>query len=112
MKKKITFMVKGSADEPYRVMFVREAPGHLAAFCTCPAGKHGQYCKHRFKILKGSWKGIVSDNQDDVRKVKEWLPGTRLETAMQEVEDLQAKVDKLKRRLSAAKKQVAEAMHG
>lgn len=55
----ITFLVQGSAIEPYKVTFRKNAE-NLTALCDCPAGIYGQYFKHRFNILAGSTKGIVS----------------------------------------------------
>jgi uncharacterized Zn finger protein len=56
------FIVQGSADEPYKVTFRRKG-NNLSAYCTCPAGENGQYCKHRFRILAGCDDGIVSENK-------------------------------------------------
>jgi uncharacterized Zn finger protein len=104
------FMVQGSAPEPYRVHFIKRTDTNLSAYCNCPAGLNGQYCKHRFNILNGSTKGIVSDNLDDVEIVKSWLPGSDIEAAMNEVTRLEAELAKMKKVLSLAKKNVAHAM--
>jgi uncharacterized Zn finger protein len=106
----ITFEVQGSAAEPYVVVFVRRSETNLSAYCSCPAGKNGQYCKHRFNILDGVTKGIVSDNLDDVKVVQSWLPGTDVEAALIKMRELEAETAKLKKALSAAKKEVAKAM--
>ena len=106
----ITFEVQGSAAEPYVVVFVRRSDTNLSAYCSCPAGKNGQYCKHRFSILDGETKGIVSDNLDDVKVVQSWLPGTDIEAALIKMRELEAEAVKIKKTLSAAKKEVAKAM--
>ena len=103
------FLVQGSAPEPYKVTFCKEG-ANLYAYCTCPAGKNGQYCKHRFNIMAGSIKGIVSNNTDDVATVKSWLTGTDVEKAILQVTELENEVETLNRRLSAAKKTIAKAM--
>jgi len=104
------FFVQGSAAEPYRVTFKKES-NNLNAYCTCPAGQNGMYCKHRFNILKGNTKGIVSDNQSDVAEVTSWLPGTDVEAAIKEVDLLEAEFARIKKQLSAAKKRVARSMY-
>ena len=106
----ITFEVQGSAAEPYFVVFVRRSDTNLSAYCSCPAGENGQYCKHRFNILDGVTKGIVSNNLDDVKVVQSWLPGTDVEAALIKMRELEAEAAKLKKALSAAKKEVAKAM--
>ena len=65
----VSFHVQGSAEEPYNVTFQKRSDTNLSAYCTCPAGKNGQYCKHRINIMAGSTTGIVSGNQQDVEEV-------------------------------------------
>lgn len=106
----ISFKVQGSATDPYQVLFVKRSEENLSAYCTCPAGSFGQYCKHRFNILDGETKGIVSGNLDDVEIVRSWLPGTDVETTIIKMRELEAKAAEIKKALSAAKKEVAKAL--
>lgn len=106
----IQFEVQGSASEPYLVRFVKRSGTNLSAYCTCPAGQQSQYCKHRFSILDGISKGIISNNVNDVKTVQSWLPGTDVDDALKQVRLLESEQQKLKTKLSAAKKQVAKAM--
>ena len=103
------FLVQGSASEPYEVVFRRDA-SNLSAFCTCPAGTNGMYCKHRFAILKGLAKGIVSGNESQVAEVAGWLPGTDVEAALAQVEALEDQANQIQKALSEAKKDLAKAM--
>lgn len=107
--KEIEFLVQGSAPEPYRVSFVKDK-NNLNAFCTCPAGENGQYCKHRFAILAGDSKAIVSKNKDQVTTVCGWLPGTDLESALTELAEAEHEYDAAKELFTIAKKRVAQAM--
>lgn len=106
----ISFEVQGSATEPYGVVFVKRSDNNLSAYCSCPAGENGQYCKHRFNILDGITKGIVSNNLDDVKIVQSWLPGTDVEKTLIKMRELEAEVEKIKKELSVVKKKVAKAM--
>lgn len=106
----IQFEVQGSAAEPYTVTFEKRSESNLSAYCTCPAGENGQYCKHRFSILEGCEKAIVSDNIEDVQIVVEWLVGTDVETGIQEMRALEVKAARIKKELSKVKKDVARAM--
>ncbi len=105
----IKFLVKGSAPTPYRVTFSKEND-NLNAYCTCPAGENGQYCKHRFSILSGSTSFIESDNSEQVEVVRSWLPGSDVEVALMELAEAEHEHDHAKKRLSLAKKSVAKAM--
>lgn len=107
--KQVEFLVLGSAAEPYRVTFMLDG-NNLSAFCTCPAGENGQYCKHRFGILRGEEKGIVSNNVAKVKEVAAWLPGSDVEAAMMEVAEAEHEHELAKKKLTAAKKKVAKAM--
>ena len=107
----VQFLVQGSAPEPY-VVTMQLAEGRFAAFCTCPAGQFGTYCKHRFALLSGDTSGIVSENVADVDLVRGWFRGSPLEAALQDVLEAERQVSAAKRRLSAAKKRVAAAMMG
>jgi hypothetical protein len=107
---KFYFLIQGSAEEPYKVTF-QKTGNNLSAYCTCPAGENGQYCKHRFRILGGSTEGIVSGNSDDVMIVKSWLYGTDVEAALLEVTEKEKLLEKAKKDLSAAKKKLARTMN-
>ena len=108
--KEILFEVKGSASKTYIVIFVKRSDTNLSAYCSCPAGEHGQYCKHPFNILDGMTKGIVSKNLDDVKIVQAWLAGTDVEKALIKLRKLEAEAARLKMEVSTAKKEVAQAM--
>lgn len=98
----ITFLVQGSADDPYKVTFKREG-SKIIARCTCTAAKNRLPCKHRLRILKGSAEGIVSDNIDDVAKVASWLPGSPLEMAIKDMEYREKKAKELEKPYKLAK---------
>jgi uncharacterized Zn finger protein len=110
MTQEISFEVQGSAATPYSVTFEKHSETNLSAYCSCPAGVNGQYCKHRFNILNGDTKGIVSTNIDDVKIVQSWLPGTDVAKALLKVRELEAEADKINKALAAAKKEVAKVM--
>ena len=104
----LCFLVQGSAEVPYRVTFQKNA-NNLSAYCTCPAGENGQYCKHRFNILGGITEGIVSSNIQDVKIVESWLHGTDVEDALNEVMAADEQFEKAKQKLFSAKKRLARA---
>lgn len=104
----INFMVKGSAEDPYEVTFLKN-DDKLLVFCTCPAGENRRHCKHRVAIMNGSGSNIVSDNSADIATVQAWLAGTDVETALRE---LNAAVDQGDAKiLAAAKLKLARAMN-
>jgi hypothetical protein len=102
----ISFLVQGSAEEPYRVTF-RKNGNSLNAYCTCPAGENGQYCKHRIKILGGITHGIISGNEAELQIAALWLQGTDMEVALNALNDAEEQYEKAKIDLAGAKKRLA-----
>jgi hypothetical protein len=105
----ITFVVQGSSPTPYKVKFAKTG-SNLSAFCTCPAGINGQYCKHRFRILDGDSTGIISNNLEDVKIVASWMTGSDIEVPIKRMKELELNLRKIEAELSIIKKQVAKAM--
>ena len=109
LENKIKFLVQGSSDEPYEVIFSKEGE-RVTISCTCTAGQYGRSCKHRLNILSGKRNAIVSGNLEDVDTVKSWLPGSHLESALSNVEAAERRAAEAKRNLSAAKNRLAQIM--
>ena len=107
---KIIFSVQGSSSEPYEVVFQKNASS-ISATCTCQAGAMGQSCKHRVSILNGGQDGIVSGNESEIPVVISWLPGSSIAAAMASLTEAEAEFEKIKKRVTAAKKQLSAAMH-
>ena len=107
----ISFYVKGSAEEPYKVIFVQRSENNLSAYCSCIAGENGMYCKHRFNILDGKSDAIVSDNIDDITIIQKWYSGSDIELARDKIKPLEKEIAKLIQKLTKAKKEVSKAMY-
>lgn len=106
----LSFLVKGSAADPYEVTFIKDGDS-LTALCTCPAGQFGNFCKHRITILDGGGKAIVSDNANRVSTIVEWLQGTDVAAALSEFRNVEKAGGGSKSALAAAKKKLARAMN-
>jgi len=106
----LSFLVKGSAADPYEVTFIKDGDS-LTALCTCPAGQFGNSCKHRITILDGDDKAIVSDNVNRVSTIAEWLHGTDVAAALSEYRTAEKAGGTSKSVLTAAKKKLARAMN-
>jgi len=107
--KEARFLVQGSAAAPYEVHFIKDAD-NLSVFCSCPAGENGQYCKHRFAIMSGVSKDVVSDNANQVAEVVGWLPGTDVGEIWEQLQEAEAHPDTLKKQIPVLKKELARRM--
>jgi len=70
----------------------------------------GQYCKHRTRIIEGSSEGIVSGNENDVALLLNWLPGSDVEAALNDVRDAEVRFEAAKKELAVYKKKLARAL--
>ena len=61
----LTFLVQGSARDPYTVVFDRE-DHNVTTRCTCPAGRFRFACKHRLALIMGDVTSLASDNIGDM----------------------------------------------
>ncbi len=107
---KIVFQVQGSSADPYTVTFYKKGR-NFSAICTCQAGQNGMYCKHRFGIMNGDPSNITSQNTNQVKTIQEWLIGTDVEQAMEEVALAEKKAADAKKELTKAKKNLAKSMY-
>lgn len=107
---RLEFVIEGSKGDQYQVIFEKQGET-LHAFCACPAGENGLYCKHRFGLMDGSPARLSSDNPEDVERLKELMQGTELEAAYNRVKDATKAHEATKRALDKAKKELAKAMY-
>lgn len=106
---KIEFLVKGSASEPYKVVFQKTDQGLIAA-CDCSAAMNGSFCKHRTQIMQGSESGIVSKNKNEVATVASWFKGSDLEAKMKLIEQKETQTERLKKEVTQLKKELSKLM--
>ncbi len=71
-EQRLDITVIWSHGNPRHITLTHDMHGNLNCYCTCVAGKHGQYCKHRFKLLEGDTTDILSDNAGDYDSVDWW----------------------------------------
>lgn len=108
---KTSFLIQGSAVEPYAIEFEKTG-SNLRATCTCPAGEMHQYCKHITQILYELPSTESGTNQYTATDVRSWLAGSKLETALNALKFAEATLAQAKTAASQAKRNVSAAMHG
>ena len=85
MKQALQFSMMGDDDNLYEVSIERDTDnlGNLQALCTCKQAAAQDICGHRFAILEGDISKVVSNNLGDVHTLREWIKGSDIEVAMQ-----------------------------
>jgi len=106
----LTLRVKGSSSDPYELTFIKDGSS-LTALCDCPAGTFGNLCKHRVAILDGDTAAVVDDDGEKAGVIVQWLIGTDVESALQEMREVEASSEASKPDLVAAKRKLAKAMN-
>ena len=105
----IECLVQGSGSEPYRVV-IRKHGSNLSASCSCPAGSNGQSCKHRLRLLSGNSEGALGVDKDQLAAIVDWVVGSDVESALQELVKAEDQLALSQRAVTAAKKRLAEAL--
>ena len=106
----LTFTVKGGSQPSYQVIATRNGD-NLRITCTCRAGQNGQYCKHRFALLEGDASILLSNNADDLEKLKSLFTGTDVERRYSLLMLLTKQRDELVERVKREKKALAREMN-
>ena len=108
----IKFVVESSSsDEHYEIVFSKSSE-KLTVSCECEAAAHHRHCKHRLGLLAGDPVGMVSDNEDDLDRVQEWLKGTPLEVAYHVLLRAIESEKQAKKELATAKRAIGRVMEG
>ena len=84
-----------AAGSKFTVTFYIGA-GFLNAECDCRAARHGNFCQHRLKLLRGDGSEIVSGNEHQLEEVINNLPGTRLDVALGQFDFTASRVTELR----------------
>lgn len=105
----LKFSVEGSKGDIYHIEAKREGD-NFRMTCTCQAGQNNLYCKHRFALLDGDGEAVVV-GAENVEALQDLFMGTDVSGRLAEVRLLEQKVDEATKRLKAAKKALARALH-
>ena len=107
----VTFFVKGSSFEPYRVVFSLDGQ-RMTAECSCQAGQNGQVCKHRVDILIGDFSAVVEKNILIQEKFLNRIKGTNLLDKLLLFKEAEKQLEIQKKKVEFSKKELAKIMRG
>ncbi len=100
-----------STAEVYDVVATCEGQ-RLSIVCTCMAGQKGMVCRHRTNLIHGALTSLVIEQTTDVQMLAHMVEGTELAKSLAALANLEDEAEKLKRRISGQRKQVARLMFG
>ncbi len=106
---KITILAKSSKaeNEPYSVDFIFK-DNMMSVYCSCPAGRFGKFCKHKFGLLKGSDFWLYDDNQyDELEKINEWVQKSGYLDYIIKISKLERDIEEAQERLKETRKELA-----
>lgn len=107
--RRVEFTVRGMRGDLYTCTFERDGD-NLNAFCTCPDGHAGNYCKHRFALIDGNQNIVVSNNAEEVDDLPEMIAGTDVETALVALSEAAENYQQAETQLTEAQHELARAM--
>lgn len=69
----ITLLAKNETGEPFKVTFTKDE-GRLTITCTCPEGRHGQFCEHKFRLAANDMMMLQHPGQNsDMLNAHVWV---------------------------------------
>ncbi|MFZ7089436.1 SWIM zinc finger family protein [Primorskyibacter sp. 2E233] len=98
-----------STGEIYHIHVSRDG-NNLTCTCTCPAGSKRTVCKHRLGVLQGDTNVVSGGDVEHLHLMPSILTGSDVQVELDRLKDLESEMDKLKKRIAAAKKSVAQAL--
>ncbi|MHA7871905.1 MAG: hypothetical protein ACX939_06105 [Hyphococcus sp.] len=112
MKETLQFSVMGENDDIYEVAIERalENTANLTALCSCGDAQHGNFCSHRYEIFEGDISNLVSDNLKDVQTLRDWIKGSDIEAAMQELSKAKTELKMAREKVAHCRKILARRM--
>lgn len=110
--KTITLETEGSTGDIYEISILKDE-GHLRMTCTCPAGRNSNitYCKHRSAIILGDFSHLI-EPPANADLINEEIAKTNWRTEIEEINQLNKEVDKLKRKIKNSKRDLVKSLNG
>ncbi len=105
--KEISYQVQGSAAQPYNIT-ISLSGTNLKCICDCPAGSMGTHCKHWMSVFEGKKQKYIGLDDSQISEIKSWLPGSDLEEAWIELEEIKKQEAEIKKEIAAKKKAVLQ----
>lgn len=106
---KLKFDVQGSEPVPYEIVATKRG-SNMTMTCDCMGAAMGRHCKHRVNLLCGDITHLVSNNAQDVEKLKEMVKGTDVEHALEAVLEAETAQRDAKRHHDGTKRALARAL--
>jgi len=103
--------ITGSSGTPYVVILIRDGSMFKTA-CSCPAGEKKTHCKHRLALFSGDLTAVRGDIPPRLaERLSMMVKGTKVESALLELETAENASKSASDRLKRAKKQLDRVMH-
>lgn len=100
------YVISSSGTGGYAVTFAWTPSSHtLSVYCNCPAGIHGQLCKHKLALITGDDSIYDPDMEDGGfapdkwSKVMGWVQESGMYGFVQDYQDRMKKLEAEKRRI-------------
>jgi hypothetical protein len=110
IENQIEILSKSSSGNPYTVKFYLEE-NSLSAFCSCPAGKNRQICKHIIQIINGEDSILFDNNQKSfMGKIVSHLQNTNIPDLISKLRENEILLEKVQEDVKKTKKALEKAI--
>ena len=106
----ITLLARSGTDDPFTVTFTK-SEDKLTITCTCPAGVHGEFCQHKFRIASNDIMMLQHPGQNSsMLSVHVWVIEAPISDKLINLLELQGKEEQDEEAISKAEAEIAAAM--
>lgn len=86
----IKILVKSKTQSKPRAVSIKQDEFGLSFFCNCPAGKHGELCKHKMAVASGDDTVLYDEKQgEDFKKIADWVNQSDYPDLIKELKETQ-----------------------
>ena len=109
-KNEITLLARTETDEPFKVTFTKDED-KLTITCNCPAGVHGEFCEHKFRLASNDIMMLQYPGQNsEMLNAHVWVIESPISDKLIRLLELLGEDEQDEEAIEKAKGEVGEAM--
>ena len=108
----ITLLARSGSEEPFKVTFTKDED-KVTVTCTCPEGRHGEFCEHKFRLASNDIMMLQHPGQNSAMlNAHMWIIDTPMSDILLDMLNLIAEDEPDFDAIEKVKVEIAKAMRG